>query len=306
MPEAPIRLGFHVASRFADSALRLRPAEMGGFHALLPLCRSAHLLAYCRRRVLHRTGCQHWQRFFLREWDRLPIRCRNRLHRGRRRALGYQPQVCRCESACLQCGPAIGNSEARGSHCGGRGCGPVADHDFRSRTGQANAASLQLGAFGGQPSHGRAGGRVGVKRHDESPVPRNDARDGSQGEWIGISMLPGNKNLLYTDTPGALPSRGAIPSPADCDTVCRLRNREAASPDVLAQLQRQNSPDYVEQSAFLANTITPQSDADGVLYFPMPKLARDVPLAKNGKKAGLVRVTVPVGEEKFRFILVVE
>lgn len=122
----------------------------------------------------------------------------------------------------------------------------------------------------------------------------------------GGPMLPGNKNLLYTDTPGALQSRGAIPTPADCDTVCRLRNREAGSPDVLAQLQRQNSPEYVEQSAFLANTITPQSEADGVLFFPMPKLAHGVPLATNGKKAGLMRVTVPVGEEKFQFLLVVE
>jgi len=121
----------------------------------------------------------------------------------------------------------------------------------------------------------------------------------------GAPMLPGSHGVLYTDTPGALQSR-AIPVPTECDTVCRLRNREAASPDVLAQLQRQNSPDYVEQSSFLANTITPQSDADGVLYFPMPKLTHGVPLAPNGKKAGMVRVTVPVGEEKFEFLLVVE
>ena len=121
-----------------------------------------------------------------------------------------------------------------------------------------------------------------------------------------VPALSGNRALLYTDTPGALQTRGPISGPADCDTVCRLRNREAASPDVLTQLQRQNSPDYVEQSAFLANTITPQSDADGVLFFPMPKLAHGVPLASNGKKAGMVRVTVPVGEEKFQFLLVVE
>ncbi len=121
-----------------------------------------------------------------------------------------------------------------------------------------------------------------------------------------VPALSANRGLLYTDTPGALQTRGPTPGPADCDTVCRLRNREAASPDVLTQLQRQNSPDYVEQSAFLANTITPQSDADGVLFFPMPKLAHGVPLASNGKKAGMVRVTVPVGEEKFQFLLVVE
>ncbi len=121
----------------------------------------------------------------------------------------------------------------------------------------------------------------------------------------GSPMLPGNRGVLYTDTPGALQSRPAA-VPTECDTVCRLRNREAAGPDVLVQLQRQNSPDYVEQSAFLANTITPQSDADGVVFFPMPKLAHGVPLAANGRKAGMVRVIVPVGDEKFQFLLVVE
>ena len=121
----------------------------------------------------------------------------------------------------------------------------------------------------------------------------------------GPPMLPNSRGALYTDTPGALQSREPIRA-IDCDIVCRLRNREAANPDVLAQLQRPNSPDYVEQSVFLANTITPQSDVDGVLYFPMPKLTHGVPPAKNGKKAGMVRVTVPVGEEKFEFLLVME
>lgn len=119
----------------------------------------------------------------------------------------------------------------------------------------------------------------------------------------GTPMLSG-KGVLYTDTPGALHPQ--IPGPTECGTLCRLRNHEAANPDVLAQLQRQATPDYVEQSAFLANTITPQSDADGVIFFPFPKLAHDVPLARNGQKAGMVRVIVPVGDEKFPFILTVE
>jgi hypothetical protein len=121
----------------------------------------------------------------------------------------------------------------------------------------------------------------------------------------GTPMLPDSRDALYTDTPGALQSQEPI-HPIACDAVCRLRNRETANPDVLTQLQRQNSPGYVEQSVFLANTITPQSDVDGILYFPMPKLTHGVPLAKNGKKAGMVRVTVPVGEEKFEFSLGVE
>jgi hypothetical protein len=54
------------------------------------------------------------------------------------------------------------------------------------------------------------------------------------------------------------------------------------------------------------HTITPQSDADGILFFLMPKLEHSVPLAKSGKKTGMVRVTVPVGEEEFQFLLTVE
>ncbi len=129
---------------------------------------------------------------------------------------------------------------------------------------------------------------------------------GARASAAGAPVLSGSRAILYTDTPGALPSHGPIPSPADCGTVCRLRNREAAGPDVLAQLQRQTSPDYVEQSAFLANTITPQSDADGILYFPLPKLSRGASSVPAGKKAGMVRVTVTVGNERFQFDLLVE
>jgi hypothetical protein len=69
------------------------------------------------------------------------------------------------------------------------------------------------------------------------------------------------------------------------DRVIRsLRNREAGSPDVLAQLQRQSTPDYVEQSALLANTITPQTDADGVL-FPHAQASAERS-SQRGKESG--------------------
>ena len=127
---------------------------------------------------------------------------------------------------------------------------------------------------------------------------------GARASASASPVLSGNRAVLYTDTPGALPSHGRLPSVADCGEVCRLRNREVAGPDVLSQLQRQTSPDYVEQSAFLANTITPQSDADGILFFPAPKQAHTE--SPSGKKTGTVRVTVPVGDEKFEFRLIVE
>ena len=62
----------------------------------------------------------------------------------------------------------------------------------------------------------------------------------------GATILP-NKNLLYTDEPGALPMAAMRGPTAECGQVCQLLSRETAGPDVLAQLQRQTSPDYVER-----------------------------------------------------------
>ncbi len=114
-------------------------------------------------------------------------------------------------------------------------------------------------------------------------------------------------NLLYTDTPGALESdEETAHTTEECDLVCRLRTREGQGADVLAQLQRQNSPEFVEQCALLANTIPPRANVAGVLYFPLGKLAEGAALPNHGKKARLVRVTVPVGGESFQFVLPVE
>ncbi len=82
--------------------------------------------------------------------------------------------------------------------------------------------------------------------------------------------------------------------------------KEASHPDVLMQLQRQISPDYLERTSFLANTIPPRADLEGVFYYPMNKLARDPAALKKAAQTRRVRVTVPVGEENFQFVLVVE
>ncbi len=124
------------------------------------------------------------------------------------------------------------------------------------------------------------------------------ARTGS-----GSVVMPGGKNLLYTDTPGALESRGAVPLAAECDQVCRLRNRETDAPDALTQLQRQTSPDYVEQCAFLANTVPPHGNIAGIFYYPLGKLSAS---GDHGRKGRLVRLTVPVGVESFQFVLEAE
>jgi len=113
-------------------------------------------------------------------------------------------------------------------------------------------------------------------------------------------------SMLYTDTPGALESGEETAPPVECDVVCRLRTREGQGADVLAQLQRQGSPDYVEQCGLLANTVPPRANVAGVLYFPLGKLAESAAASNNGKKGRLVRVTVPLGSESFQFVLPVE
>ena len=113
------------------------------------------------------------------------------------------------------------------------------------------------------------------------------------------------QNLLYTDTPGALDSEAPLRT-AECDQVCRLRMRESQETDALAQLQRANSPDYVEQCSLRSNTIPPRANVGGVLYFPLGKLSQESSVADHNKKRRIVRVTVPVDGESFQFVLLVE
>jgi len=113
-------------------------------------------------------------------------------------------------------------------------------------------------------------------------------------------------SMLYTDTPGALESGEETPQAEECDVVCRLRTREGQGADVLAQLQRQNSPEFVEQCALLANTVPPRANVAGVLYFPPGKLSESAAASEHGKKGRLVRVTALLGSDSFQFVLPVE
>jgi hypothetical protein len=110
-------------------------------------------------------------------------------------------------------------------------------------------------------------------------------------------------SLLYTDLPGALDDDASEATPAECDRICRLRNGEGQGKDPLTLLQRETSPESVEQYALLANTIPPRANVGGVLYYPMGKLSES---RKQGKKARRVRVTVPVLGDNFQFELPVE
>ena len=113
-------------------------------------------------------------------------------------------------------------------------------------------------------------------------------------------------NLLYTDSPGALEEQEGSGTLARCDLLCHLRMTETREADPLAQLQRQTSPDYVEQCGLRANTVPPRGNVGGVLYFSLGKLSEMSPSAAHGKKQRRVRIKVPIDGENFEFVLPVE
>jgi hypothetical protein len=97
-------------------------------------------------------------------------------------------------------------------------------------------------------------------------------------------------------------SRAVAQPSAACDLGCELRNREIGDGNGPQMPKRSTRPEQLEQSEFLANTIPPEGEAQGVLYFSPPKLTDRAPVSHNGRKGYLVTVTVPVGEEKFQFV----
>ena len=87
-----------------------------------------------------------------------------------------------------------------------------------------------------------------------------------------------------------------------CDLGCELRNREIADPSAVQLPRRIVQPGLIEQGEFLANTVPPDGDVGGILYFAMPRLSDRAPISRTGRKCCLVTLTVPVGEEKFQFV----
>ena len=113
-------------------------------------------------------------------------------------------------------------------------------------------------------------------------------------------------NVLYTDTPGAIDEGDGRSMSATCDKECRLRNYEASGKNALSKLQRQASPESVEEYALLANTVPPRANVGGVLYYPLGKLAEAAGVSEHAKKGRLVRVTVAVMGENYQFQMPVE
>ncbi len=159
--------------------------------------------------------------------------------------------------------------------------------------------------------------RMAVSGNEDADADSPDANSGSNQQILEMMRaiaarsnqpsVPAGNNLLYTDTPGALEQGESAHRTTACDEVCRLRMGEAAQgTDVLAQLQRQNTPEYVEQCSLRSNTIPPHASVGGVLYLPLGRLAQESSQSAHIRKRRIVRVTVPIEDEKFQFVLLVE
>lgn len=124
-------------------------------------------------------------------------------------------------------------------------------------------------------------------------------------EMIKEAASDGPMGYMETSYPTLTP-RGATTTTAHsspaCDLGCELRNREIGDGNGPQLLRRAAKPEIVEQGEFLANTVPPGGDAQGVLYFAMPKMTDRAPIGRNGRKSYRVTVTLPVGEEKFQFV----
>jgi len=145
-------------------------------------------------------------------------------------------------------------------------------------------------------------------------IVTSEMSEDSQGKWEDMvremhmrmaAMANGGGASAGSDMRFASVRSAAAGGLPPCDEVCQLRNREASEQNILRQLQQQNTPDYVAQVALLANTVPPDGDVQGMLYFPLPKGEHEASSGKHDKSRQ-VKVMVPVGDEKFEFELAVE
>ncbi len=158
--------------------------------------------------------------------------------------------------------------------------------------------------------------RYAVNGISGGPMDPPTDSDSANPQWIAMMKAmaaQGNdkrtqqeRDELYQDAAGTLADGNGDVRLAECDQVCRLRNREAKGVDALTQLQRQTSPEAAEEFALLANTIPPGANVGGLLYYPLGKLSAGTAGAEHGKKERRVRVSVLVLGEKLRFELPVE
>ena len=181
----------------------------------------------------------------------------------------------------------------------GRAVEPTSGAELARRMRKAyNMARLAVG--GNQPDDAASADNSSASNQQLMEMMRAIAARSNQ------PSVPAGDNLLYTDTPGALDAAEQTHHAVECDQACRLRMGESHGADALAQLQRQNTPEYIEQCSLRSNTIPPHASVVGVLFYPLGKLAEEKPASAHMKKRRIVRVSVPVDDEQFQFVLVVE
>ncbi len=136
--------------------------------------------------------------------------------------------------------------------------------------------------------------------------PPQPVADMINPQWSDLvrALQPEVQSSTRSDAGGVYSSQKLQLDGPDCDTACQLRNREVNS--TLGSGWQQNLAESIERTAFLANTIPPQSDIEGVLYFPMPRQAATDPSARRRSKGYAVTVTVPVAGERFHLDFPVE
>lgn len=181
---------------------------------------------------------------------------------------------------------------------GGRPLEQVTGTELARRMSRpTNMARLAVSPMGGEPNQ----------------IVTSSMSDDSEAKWqeavrqlhirlaeMAAAGVAHNSDVRFADM--RAPSAANLPP---CDEICQLRNREAAGPDILKQLQQQNTPDYVRDQALLANTIPPDGEVEGMLYFPLPKAGHDPGSSKSGKSRA-VKVGVAVGDEHFEFVFKLE
>lgn len=169
-----------------------------------------------------------------------------------------------------------------------------------------------------------------VAAHNLSMIPASDVAKHVRSESVGKRFLQGagmgmemasqedhrttdtnssgnvNASDQYGNVYSGTYSGTSTSTASSCDAACQSRKSQIAERYTQEQRRRNAIAMSIEQTAFLANTISPKSNVEGTIYFPMPKMSNAPPVSKNGKKNYMVSVTVPVGVEKFQFVFPLE
>ena len=144
----------------------------------------------------------------------------------------------------------------------------------------------------GQPSWLKfAGNAIGGP-----PSPVSDMINPQWGDLVR-ALQPEVASSARADGSSVYSSQKVQLDGPDCDTACQLRNREVNS--TLSSGWQQDLAESIQHTAFLANTVPPQCDIEGVLYFPMPRQAPTDPGARRRSKSYAITITVPVAGERF-------